>query len=363
MTTIDSELRTTGLQPIPLRVLPLEPRVSVLVSNYNYARYIGQSIQSVLDQTYRNFELVICDDGSADNSLEIIGDYARRDRRIRIISKPNGGQASGFNAAYLATTGEIICLLDSDDLYSPYKLERIVQALQIHPDTGFAVHRVITVNKERRRQGVWPLYSRLPAGWLGPQLLKGAGIAPFMPPTSGLALRREVAEHIFPLPTEAPLGGCPDQLITRLAPYISRIEAVDEPLAEYRLHGGNSYGATRVTMRSVERELMLNGHLWRAQKSFLAGIGPELSAQLEPLETTSYVLLLKYMHARLAGKPTARRCHAEYLAAAAKQPKAAHRWFWKLSIWLPRPLFAWATNLLMGQNRIKQIVARLKGLA
>jgi hypothetical protein len=362
-TIIETELRTAGLQPMALRTLRLAPRVSILLSNYNYAAYIEQSIQSVLDQTYQNFELIICDDGSTDDSLEIIERYKHRDNRIRVISKQNGGQASGFNAAYLASTGEILCLLDSDDLYSPLKLERVVAALQKHQDAGFLVHRVITVDKDRHRQGVWPLSSGLPAGWLGPQLLKASGIVAFMPPTSGLILRREVARRIFPLPTEAPLGACPDQVVMRLAPCISRIAAINEPLAEYRLHGDNSYATARVTTSSVERELMVNERLWRAQKEFLAGIDPEVSTQLAPLKKNTYVLLLEYMHARLAGKQNVRQRHADYLAAVATEPESAHRWFWELSISLPKPLFSFAINLLMRQNKIKQIVARLKGFA
>ena len=60
----------TGLHPVELRPLPAEPLVSILVSNYNYARYIGSSIQSALDQTYTNIELIICDDGSTDDSVQ-----------------------------------------------------------------------------------------------------------------------------------------------------------------------------------------------------------------------------------------------------------------------------------------------------
>ncbi len=94
------------LAPIPLKTLPERPKVAVLVSNYNYAEYIRQAIESVLAQTYKNFELIICDDGSTDNSKEIIAGYCLHDSRISLIAKENGGQASGFNAAFAASTGE-----------------------------------------------------------------------------------------------------------------------------------------------------------------------------------------------------------------------------------------------------------------
>ncbi len=60
------------IHPVALRPLPAEPLVSILVSNYNYARYIGHAIQSALDQTYANIELIVCDDGSTDDSVQVI---------------------------------------------------------------------------------------------------------------------------------------------------------------------------------------------------------------------------------------------------------------------------------------------------
>ena len=78
--------------------------VSILVSNYNYGRYIGDSIQSALDQTYPNIELIVCDDGSTDDSVGIIEEYQRNNPRMRLIRKENGGQASGFNAAFAASS-------------------------------------------------------------------------------------------------------------------------------------------------------------------------------------------------------------------------------------------------------------------
>src|ERR1700761_147440 len=207
---------TTGLHPIRLRPLAANPLVSILVSNYNYARYIGESIQSALDQTYSNFELIICDDGSTDDSISIIEEYQRKDPRIKLIRKTNGGQASGFNAAFAASRGEIIALLDSDDLFLPRKVERIVADFQAHPDCGLGLQRVIRMSANLRRQGVWPMSDSLPFGWYGTRLLSDGGVLPFTPPTSGLTLRRDVAERLFPLSLERPLVSCPDQLIVRL---------------------------------------------------------------------------------------------------------------------------------------------------
>ncbi len=208
----------TELNPIELRPLPAQPLVSILVSNYNYGRFIADSVQSALDQTYPNFELIICDDGSTDDSVRIVEEFERKDPRVRLIRKENGGQASGFNAAFAASRGEIVALLDSDDIFLPHKIERIVANFQAHPDAGFGVHRIIRMSADLRRQGVWPMSDPLPSGWYGSSLLQDGGILPYIPPTSGLSFRRELAERLFPLPLQAPLVSCPDQLIYRLAP-------------------------------------------------------------------------------------------------------------------------------------------------
>ena len=77
------------------------------------------------------------------------------------------------------------------------------------PNAGFGVHRVIRMTADLRRQGVWPMTDPLPSGWYGTRLLHDGGILPFMPPTSGLSLHRDVAERLFPLPLQAPLVTVP----------------------------------------------------------------------------------------------------------------------------------------------------------
>ncbi len=354
--------RKTELHPIELRALSAKPLVSILVSNYNYARYIGETIESALNQTYSNIELIICDDGSTDDSVRIIEEYQRKDPRLQLIRKANGGQASGFNAAFAASQGELLALLDSDDCFLPHKIERIVADFQAHPNAGFGLHRVIRMSADRRRQGVWPMSAPLPCGWYGSSLLQNGGIVPYVPPTSGLSFHRDVAERMFPLPLEPTLVSCPDQLITRLAPLLTSITREDEALSEYRLHGGNNYGPDRVSAASFKRELDYCEVLWRAQKRFLATIAPELEADLQPLNVNGYIAFASYIHARLARDPDQRQHYDRYLERL-NGPGAKHVWFWKISIYLPYPVFEFAVNLLIRQSWIKQFISRLKKMS
>jgi glycosyltransferase involved in cell wall biosynthesis len=349
---------STGLHPVELTSLPTQPLVSILISNYNYARYIGECIQSVLDQTYSNLELIICDDGSTDESAGVIEHYAGKDPRVRLIRKANGGQASGLNAAFAASRGAILSLLDSDDLFLPHKVERIVADFHAHPDCGFGIHRVIRVSASHRRQGVWPMSAPLPCGWYGARLLKDGGILPFMPPTSGLSLHRDVAERVFPLPLEAPLVNCPDQLITRLAPLLTNVTREDEALSEYRLHGGNNYGPDRVTAASFKRELEYCEALWCAQRRFLATIDLRLAEDFQPLNLHPYTAHTSYLRARLARDPDVRSHYDRYMACTGRDRRLA--WFWKLSIYLPYAVFDFAVNLLVRQSRLKQMIAHFK---
>jgi glycosyltransferase involved in cell wall biosynthesis len=361
MATVEFET-SSGIQPVELRPLSAEPLVSILVSNYNYGRYIGTAIQSALEQTYRNIELIICDDGSTDDSVQVIEQFERKDSRLRLIRKVNGGQASGFNAAFAVSRGEIIALLDSDDLFLPHKVERIVTDFQAHPDSGFGVHRVIRVSADLRRQGVWPMSAPLPCGWYGSRLLQDGGILPYMPPTSGLSFHRIVAERIFPLPLEEPLVRCPDQLITRLAPLITSVTCEDEALAQYRLHSENNYGPDRVTAASFKRELEYCEALWAAQKRFLESFAPRLADEFQPLSLHPYIAYNRFLHARLAGDPDVRQ-HYQRFMAFNSGPGARHVWFWKLSPYLPLSVFDFCINLLIRQSWLKQLVSRWKKMS
>lgn len=89
--------------------------ISVIVPVYNSAIYLGKCIQSILNQTYSNFELLLVNDGSTDNSLEICYLYALNDERVKVIDKPNGGVSSARNAGIENAKGEWITFVDSDD--------------------------------------------------------------------------------------------------------------------------------------------------------------------------------------------------------------------------------------------------------
>ena len=103
----------------------MEELVSIIMPNYNGGRFLPETLESVLSQTYKNWELLIVDDCSTDGSRELIGSYAEKDDRIRpVFLEENSGAAQARNVALLAAKGKWIAFLDSDDLWLPEKLEK-----------------------------------------------------------------------------------------------------------------------------------------------------------------------------------------------------------------------------------------------
>ncbi|MBI4761670.1 MAG: glycosyltransferase [Chloroflexi bacterium] len=109
---------------------PESPLVSVIIPNYNHARFLGDAIRSVLNQTYRPVEIIVVDDGSTDDSAKVAAAFGDQ---IRYIYQTNAGLSAARNTGLRASKGELIGVLDADDMYEPNFLETLVAALQADP--------------------------------------------------------------------------------------------------------------------------------------------------------------------------------------------------------------------------------------
>lgn len=114
-----------------------KPFFSVIMPLYNHAAYVGAAIESVFAQTFGDFELVVCNDGSTDDSLDVVNGF--RDERLRVINKPNGGTVTALNACLLKSEGSHICWLSSDDLFDPGKLAAHHTFHTEHPEAPLSV--------------------------------------------------------------------------------------------------------------------------------------------------------------------------------------------------------------------------------
>lgn len=114
------------------------PTISVIVPVYNAQKHIHRCVDSILAQTFTDFELILVDDGSPDNCGAICDEYAAKDSRIRVIHQENQGQAAARNHAVAVACGEWVCFVDSDDMIHPQMLEHLYRAAQ-EPNVGISV--------------------------------------------------------------------------------------------------------------------------------------------------------------------------------------------------------------------------------
>jgi glycosyltransferase involved in cell wall biosynthesis len=128
---------------------------TIVIPTYNREQYLGMAIESVLNQTLRNFELIIWDDGSTDASLEIANNYAQKDSRIHVVSSFHQGQTQSLKSAFIAAKGKYLAWVDSDDLLAPTALEETTSILDSHPKIGlvYTDYQVIDHKNQVRRYG------------------------------------------------------------------------------------------------------------------------------------------------------------------------------------------------------------------
>ncbi|HWE02303.1 MAG TPA: glycosyltransferase [Tepidisphaeraceae bacterium] len=111
-----------------------DPAISVLMPVYNSGRHLRGAVDSILGQTFGDFEFLCVDDGSTDDSPAVLREYAGRDGRIRIITKANGGVTSALNAGLAVARGEFIARMDADDLADPTRFELQIEHMRAHPE-------------------------------------------------------------------------------------------------------------------------------------------------------------------------------------------------------------------------------------
>lgn len=218
-----------------------KPLVSILINNYNYGRFLKVAIDSALDQTYPHVEVIVVDDGSTDNSPEIIESYG--DKVVSIL-KANQGQASAFNTGFKASKGEIICFLDADDVFLAEKVEKIVSIFENYPEAEWCFHSLKFVNEKFEeidpktypdKSGVYDVRPYIRRGKLN-------GTLPFQgTATSGLCFRAALLKQILPMPEEIRITS--DDYIKYAALGLSPGFVLLQDIALQRIHSNNAYTA------------------------------------------------------------------------------------------------------------------------
>ena len=206
------------------------PLVSVVMAAYNCGRFIGEAIDSIVAQTYDNWELHIIDDGSTDDTERIVRRFAA-DPRVCYYQQANQGQTKAKNRGIALARGELVAFCDADDLWTPDKLALQVEALEEHPEAGIAYTRYCSIDESGALIADGPGAEMYKSGWLTEDLFK-TNLIPF----GTVVLRTSCLRELGPFDEQYRMG-IDWELWLRLS---TRYEFlfVDSVTQHYRIWGG-----------------------------------------------------------------------------------------------------------------------------
>jgi len=349
------------------------PSISIVITNRNYARFVGDAIASALAQTHAAVEVILVDDGSTDDSRVVIDRY--RDR-IRTIFKDHGGQGSAFNAGFECSSGDAVVFLDADDMLEPDTAERVATVFAKRPQLAKVHFRLAVVDEDGRRvEGIVPpAETPLPEGDLRDDLRRHPDDVPH-PPSSGNAFARWALERVLPMPEEE-FQLLADVYVLNLVAVLGPVAALAGTGGSYRRHGANNHYASRLRLDSVRGTVRathaMHGYLKElAESEGLSGfpsaedddrslvflsqrlVSRRLAPELHPMPMDT--------RKRLALRGASRALQRKSLAPAMRILYAA--WFPAVAV-APRPLAAWlAQQLLHPEQRqgLGRLVEALRG--
>lgn len=256
-----------------------QPYVSVLVDTYNHERYLAQAIVSVFEQDFpaADREIVVVDDGSTDRTPEILAKFAPQ---IRVLRKPNGGQASAFNVGIPECRGEIIAFLDGDDWWAPAKLTYVIPAFTEFRGTGIVGHGITEVlpNGSRQVEAVRCITDLDLRSVDGARAFRAR--KQFFG-TSRMTVRADLLRKILPIPVELRIEA--DEYIFTLAVLYSSGLILPEVLAFYRLHGANHYQMAGASPEGLRRKQAV-------LQALAAGLGESFRAAGAPSDVARAVI-------------------------------------------------------------------------
>jgi glycosyltransferase involved in cell wall biosynthesis len=205
-------------------------KVSVIIPNFNYADFVGEAIESILKQTYQNTEIIVVNNGSTDNSLEILRSFGDR---ILIVDQANLGQSGARNAGLAKSTGELIAFLDADDLWEPKKLEK--QMILLQSDTQLIYSGLSRFDSQSGLDLTidLPVYS----GDCASQFLMNPGAAVVLGGESTVLFTRELLNKVGKFDTTLNISAGWD--FFRRCSVFTNFNYVPEVLVKYRIHGNN----------------------------------------------------------------------------------------------------------------------------
>ncbi|MBI4833572.1 MAG: glycosyltransferase [Planctomycetes bacterium] len=216
------------------------PLVTVIMPTYNHGQFIGEAVESVLNQTYKNIELIIIDNYSEDNTEKIVSSF--KDTRIKYFKLRNNGViAASRNEGVRKATGRYIAFLDSDDIWLPFKLERQLNFLEENKDVGLVYGRAEIFGESDSSGIEFPHLKYVKTGWLFDGLLKRNFIGILT-----VLLKKECLEDVGVFDEDVQIRSAEDYDLWLRISKKYKIGGINEIMAKYRVHGANvSLDATK----------------------------------------------------------------------------------------------------------------------
>jgi glycosyltransferase involved in cell wall biosynthesis len=263
--------------------------VSVIVPNYNHARFLRQRIESVLGQTYQDFELILLDDCSTDDSRAILSRYAE-DSRVKLeFNRVNSSSTfKQWNKGVMLAQGKYVWIAESDDYADPRLLERLVAILEADATVAYAYCRSWRVSEDDRKDGFGDFYlthldaSRWSAGYCASGKDECSKYLIFhntVPNASGVVFRREIYERVGG--ADESLRLCGDWKLWAAMALTGRVAYLDEPLNYFRFHEATVRNKSKYEGRDVAEPL-------RVIRWILAQVTPTDTAREELCEMYSF---------------------------------------------------------------------------
>jgi hypothetical protein len=250
----------------------MAPIVSIVVNNFNYARFLRRAIDSALAQTAPGTEVVVVDDASTDGSRELIRSYGDRVRAV--LQEQNGGQAAALNAGFATSTGRIVIFLDADDWLYPEAAARAAEAFQ--DGVAIAQYRLHLVDGDEQVVDLYPpAQTAFDSGDVVPKLLATGRYEGTV--TSGIAYAREALARVLPIPAEPFRIGADGYLVSTV-PFYGKVASLETPLGAYRVHGGNHWVTASMQAKKYQRALLHDRDKHRALAERAAALGLEAAA-------------------------------------------------------------------------------------
>ena len=209
------------------------PLVSVLTCAWNAEKYIAETIRSILNQTYRNLELIVVDDGSTDNTRQVIAGFD--DARIRYFYKQHSGLADSRNFSRSKAQGDYSVIIDSDDLIDPSLVEKEIQVFKENPNEYLVVYpNFELIRHDGQKTGTFWKYEDYRSAEIVPILFRsGKNVVP----EPSMMIPKRLADEVGPYNTR--LRDSDNEFIARLARYASKFISLKQPLYFYRRYEGN----------------------------------------------------------------------------------------------------------------------------